>query len=210
MDSIMNVLARTIMLLACVLWTAFANAQVIQVSSGYEVSYSIYLPVGAVPAGQNIHHVFIFEWNESQQNADYVFEIAGSGRTVLSHVIPFEPTSAFVIGFIDPVPGAIEGSNDAKRHLYTLVDSGFSDSLVENDLGKLFSERFGQGEQFTINLMIDASEGSEEALDQLWEFVTNSPMAEAAFDPADGFRIHKWSIITPPIDPFFEDGFEGP
>lgn len=195
----MKGLVQGISLLTLCLCAALANASVAPVPGGYEVRYSFNLPVGATPPGQNIHTVFIFEWNESQQNVDYSFEIAGSGQTVLSHVIPFEPTSALIMGYIDAVPGAAADSADAKRHLYTFVDPGFSDSLVANDLGTLFSARFGQGEQFTIDQLISASSGSASALEALWAFVTTSPMAAAAFDPAGSFRAHKWSPTTPPI-----------
>ena len=176
-----------------------AQASVVQVGNGYDVSYRINLPEGATPPGQDINNVFIFEWSSSQRHADFPYRINGSGPTTLSHVIPFAPNLAFVIGFIDAVPGAAAGSNDAKRHLYTLVDPGFSDDLVANHLGELFSQLFGQGEQYTIDQMILATQGNQLALDGLWSFVTTTKMADAAFDPAGDFRVHKWSATTPPI-----------
>jgi len=187
-------------LLTCLLLALHnaAQAGVIPVTTGYEVSYGINLPEGATPPDQHINNVFIFEWAGSQRSVDYSYQIRGGGQTTLSHITPFVPDSAFVIGFIDAVPGAPAGSNDAKRHLYTLVDTGYSDYLVENHLGDLFSQLFGQGEQFTIDQMILAAQGSQPALDGLWSFVTTE-MADAAFDPAGDFRVHKWSPVTPPI-----------
>jgi hypothetical protein len=79
-----------------------------------------------------------------------------------------------------------------------LVDPGFSDYLVANHLGVLFSQLFGQAEQYTIDQMISAAQGNQPALDGLWSFVTPN-MADAAFDPAGDFRVHEWSGTTPPI-----------
>lgn len=174
------------------------HAGILPVATGYEVSYNINLPEGATPPGQNINNVFIFEWDSTQRNVDYTYQILGSGHTTLSHVVPFAPDSAFIIGFIDAVPGAAAGSYDAKRHLYTLVDPSYSDFLVANHLGDLFSQIFGQGEQFTIDQMLLAAGGSQAALDGLWTFVTTA-MADAAFDPEGNFRVHKWSVTQPPI-----------
>lgn len=174
------------------------QAGILPVATGYQVSYNINLPEGATPPGQNINNVFIFEWDSSQRNVDYTYQILGSGLTTLSHIVPFAPDAAFIMGFIDAVPGAAAGSYDAKRHLYTLVDPGYSDFLVENHLGDLFSEIFGQGEQYTIDQMLLAAGGSQAALDGLWTFVSTA-MADAAFDPEGGFRVHKWSVTQPPI-----------
>jgi hypothetical protein len=174
------------------------QAGILPVATGYQDSYNINLPEGATPPGQNINNVFIFEWDSSQRNVDYAYQSLGSGHTTLSHIVPFAPNSAFIIGFIDAVPGAAAGSEDAKRHLYTLIDPGYSDFLVENHLGDLFSQIFGQGEQFTIDQMLLAAQGSQSALDGLWTFVTTA-MEDAAFDPAGDFRVHKWSPTRPPI-----------
>ena len=163
-----------------------------------EINYKINILSGT-PTGEDIHNTLIFEWNGSERSVDYPYTIAGSGQTELTHVIPFIPTSALVIGYLD----AKAGVGDEKRHLYTLIDVDYSNFLTENLLGTKFSTIFGQGEQFTINLL-EAVTGTDEAasalaLDQLWDFVTGSA-AKAAFDPAGEFRVHKWSPTTPPVD----------
>jgi PEP-CTERM motif len=184
-------------LLAAVCQTA--QAGVAKVDDGFEVDYRLNLPVGAAPPGQDINNVFIFEWSGSQRHADYPLRINGAGPTTLTHVVPFAPEQAFVIGFIDAVPGVPAGSYYSKRHIYTLVDPVFSDDLVAKHQGMLFSQLFGQGEQYTIDQMILAAQGSQASIDGLWTFVTTN-MAAAAFDPAaDDFRVHRWSLVEPPI-----------
>ncbi len=178
-----------------------AWATVIPVASGYEVSYNIKLYQGATPPGIDIENVLIFEWDDTQRNLSYPFAIAGSGNTVLSHIVPFEPTSAFVIGSIAAVPGAPVGTADAKRHLYTLSDVAYSDYLVDNFLGVKFSQLFGKGEQTTIDLTLKAINGNSaeslQAQDALWSFVTGGAQG-MVFNPAGEFRVHKWSPTTAP------------
>mgnify|MGYP006073936371 CR=1 FL=1 len=178
-----------------------AQASLIQFGTGYQVNYSINLPGSATPLNMDIHTVFIFEWDANNRTESFPYIIKGSGQTELSHVIPFAPTSAFVLGYIDAIPGATPGTADAKRHLYTLVDPGFSNVLVENHLGDLFSQLFGQGEQYTIDQLIASASGDDNALQGLWNFVTGATVdgTAAAFDPADNFRIHKWSPASTPI-----------
>ena len=178
-----------------------AQAGVIQVETGYNVSYSINLPGSATPSNMDIHTVFIFEWDDNNRKESFPYTINGSGATELSHIIPFAPTSAFVLGYIDAVPGAAPGTADTKRHLYTLVDPSFSNALVENHLGDLFSELFGRGEQYTIDQLIAAAAGDDGALTELWSFATTATVdgTSAAFDPAGNFRIHKWSPASAPI-----------
>jgi hypothetical protein len=171
-----------------------ANAGIIQVVDGYQVSYSINMK--STPTGNSIQNVAIFEWNEAgDRNVDYPYSIAGSGKTKLSHTIDFAPTSAFIIGYLD----AVAGIDDEKRHLYTIVDIAYSNFIVENLLGVKFSTIYGQGEQFTINKLLAATSGDDGAMNELWNFVIG-PAANGAFDPNGGFRVHKWSGAGPPSD----------
>jgi hypothetical protein len=176
-----------------------SQAGVIMGPTGYEVSYNINLGDGT-PTGGDILNTFIFEWDDNSNRAvDYTFEIAGSGSTTLSHITSFLPTHALVIGYLD----SLAGVGDEKRHLYTLIDNDYSNYITNNLLGTKFSTIFGQGEQFTIDLLGVAAgadvDASAFAIEQLWGFVTGAAL-KASFNPNEKFRVHKWSIATPPVD----------
>lgn len=192
-----NALGRTVLALLLLLGADHALASVMEIGGGFKITYDLEL-FSETPTGEDIHSVIIFEWNAIERSADYPFAINSSGPTRLEHVISFDPTHAFVIGYLDAKPGV----GDEKRHLFTLIDTGFSDDLVANFLGVKFSILFGQGEQDTIDLL-DIATGPDAvaaalALDQLWGFVQGAAAA-AAFDPRGGFAVHHWSATTPPF-----------
>jgi hypothetical protein len=168
-----------------------AGAGVMPVAGGYEVSYHMELYAGT-QTGKNIKDVFIFEWDASNSSVDGTYEIEASGPTNWSHTIGFAPTSALAIGYLDGEAGV----GDGKRHIYTLFSAAYHDYLVANFLGFKFSEIFGQGEQFTIDLITDAAGGNLAALASLETFVRDE-MSGGAFDPNGGFRILKWSVLPP-------------
>lgn len=189
-------MTKALTLSACLLLLGLINsaaAGVIQVGTGYEVSYQMVLNTPTA-TGNDILDTIIFEWNDSVFNADYSYTIAGSGRTVLSHTIDFDPTSALVLGYLDGTAGI----GDGKRHLYMLADSAYTDYLSANLIGQKFSTIFGVGEQFTIDLLIEAATGNNGALADLQSLVTNE-FSPAAFDPAGGFKILKWSDYVGPV-----------
>lgn len=165
-----------------------AEAGIIDAVGGYQVSYEMTLN-SPTPTGGDIQDVFIFEWNDSNSSVDHSYAIAASGRTNLSHIVDFAPTSALVIGYLD----AVDGVGDGKRHLYTLVDPDFLD---QDRQGKKFSEIFGVGEQATIDQLIAAAADSSER-DAFVATVNNLIAPVAAFDPSGGFRILHWSA---PVD----------
>ena len=170
-----------------------AEASIRPAGDGYETSYRLNLET-ATPTGNDIQNAFIFEWNDSDFNADYSYTIAGAGPTDLSHVIDFEPSSALVLGYIDAVPQF----GDEKPHLYMVMGAAHSKYITENLLGVLFSEIYGIGEQAVIELLRQAAEGDQEAIDKL-KAVVIGKLSMAAFDPEGGFRIHKWSPGTIPV-----------
>lgn len=192
-------LCKLVQLLSAIMFmgvVAGANATVIATDDGFEARYTVRLD--STLTGNDIKNVAIFEWDDSgNRSVSYSYTIAGSGRTDLVHTTGFAPTSALVLGYLD----AVIGVGDEKRHLYTLVDAGYSDFLVDNLLGVKFSQIFGQGEQFTIDKLIAATATPEpsDALEELWGFVTGAA-AKSAFDPSGDFRVHKWSPTTPPED----------
>lgn len=181
---------RMAMIAPCLLFGLLraAEAGVIAAAGGYEVDYQMVL-TSPTPTGGDIQDVFIFEWNDSSSSIDSSYTIAGSGRTSLSHIIDFAPTSALVIGYLDTV----DGVGDGKRHLYTLVSPDF---LNQDRQGKKFSEIFGVGEQATIDQLIAAA-GDSSALDPFVDTVNDRIAPVAAFDPTGGFRVLHWSI---PVD----------
>ena len=139
--------------------------------------------------GKNIKDVFVFEWDASNSSVDGTYEIEASGPTNWSHTIGFAPTSALAIGYLDGESGV----GDGKRHIYTLFSAAYHDYIVANLLGFKFSEIFGQGEQFTIDVIVAAAGGDGAALASLETFVRDE-MSVGAFDPNGGFRILKWSV----------------
>ncbi len=110
-----------------------AQAGVMQVGSEYAVSYSMSLNSGT-PTGGDIQNVVIFEWDEgTNKSVDWSYSIAAIGRTDLTHTISFAPTSAIILGFLEP---GEETAN--KRLLYTLFSVEYSDYITENLVGVLY------------------------------------------------------------------------
>ncbi len=167
-----------------------ASALVISVNDGYQIDYGIGMSPGS-SNGSDIEGVFIFEWNESNFSAVYGGTIAGTGNTYLSHIIDFEPTAAFIMGYGSGVPGV----GDAKDHLYTITSVDFSYTVG----GLKWSQAFPGitpdtrvGHDAMINLLGDAAGGSTTALVSLEKFVKTEGY-RAAFDPRDDFVVLEWS-----------------
>ena len=175
------------------------HASVISVATGYEVSYQF--DMGGIPRnGNDIQDTFIFEWNENGDfNVDYGFTIAGRGSTNISHIISFEPTAAFLIGYGlgDPDFG------DGKDHLFTFVNSSFAYEAAGHKWSEVFpgvppEPRIGHNAM--IELLAEAVGGDLTALNSLTNFVKNEAY-QGAFDPAGSFKVVEWSraVIPEPI-----------
>jgi hypothetical protein len=172
-----------------------ANAGVVSVADGYEVSYGINMNPGS-SNGSDIQNTFIFEWDDSNFNVDYAYTIAGQGRTDINHTLHFAPTSALLIGY----GAGIAGVGDEKDHLYTITSSAFTYTVG----GLKWSEAFPGvppeprvGHNAMVSLLIDAAAGDADALSDLTDFVTTEGYV-AAFNPAGGFKVLEWS--TCPVD----------
>jgi hypothetical protein len=181
-----------------------AKASVISVATGYEVSYGIDMKSGG-SNGSDIESTFIFEWDDSHFNVDGAYTIAGQGQTYLSHIVPFAPTSALLIGYGAAVPGV----GDEKDHLYTITSTDFADTVW----GLKWSAAFPGvppeprvGHSAMISLLIDATAGDTGALSSLIDFVTTEGY-RAAFDPAGGFTVVEWTTAQPVPEPATLTGF---
>jgi hypothetical protein len=189
---------RTSCLLTLVVFATFtlmANAGVEPVSGGYQVSYDIKLTSGS-SNGNDIGDALIFEWNGSGEfSVDGGFTINGRGQTQISHVIGFDPTSAFVIGWGAAIPGV----GDEKNHLFTLSNFAFAAEAR----GKKWSVAFPgvppeprTGHNAMIGLLQSAATGDVDALDAVSEFVKREA-EPAGFDPRGNFRVLEWTVAEP-------------
>jgi hypothetical protein len=201
-NTVSNLITRTTCAIAAGLLFGLvggANAGVISVAPGsYEVSYDINLRILPTNGG-DILDTFIFEWNDSGDfNVDYRDTIAGQSSTNISHVVDFEPTAAFLIGY----GLGVQGVGDGKNHLFTLVNSSFANEVIGL---KKWSEAFPGvppepriGHNAMIGLLADAARSDdlsvrEMALDKITDFVKNEAY-RAAFDPAGQFRVLEWTV----------------
>jgi hypothetical protein len=181
-----------------VVFSSLASATVTPDAGGYRVSYSIDLSSGT-SNGSDINDILIFEWNAAGAfSVEPGSAVAGRGRTVLSHVIGFEPTAALVVGWGAAIPGV----GDEKDHIFTLVSS----SAATEFTGKNWSEAFPgippvprTGHSAMVGQLQAAAAGDATALAAITEFVQREASG-SAFNPAGGFRILEWSTAQP-IDP---------
>lgn len=182
----------------CSLWIAAyllvmagqASALVIPVADGYQIDYGIAMNPGS-SNGSDIEGVFIFEWNATEFSAVYGGTVAGTGDTYHSHVLDFEPTAAFIMGYGAGIPGV----GDEKDHIYTITSLDFSYTVG----GLKWSQAFPGvtpdtrvGHDAMIGLLGDAAGGSTTALGALEDFV-KSEGYRAAFDPRGDFVVLEWS-----------------
>jgi hypothetical protein len=179
--------------------TSRASAGVVQFGDIYQVTYSVNL-WSPTPTGNPIENVMIFEWNDDYFHADYSYSIAGSGSTRLVHTVDFLPSSALVLGYIE----AVAGVDDEKRHLYMLANTPFANAAGAGLYGGTFSQVFGVGEQFTIDMLIAASLDADRLA--ALSLLVRGTFSQAAFDPDGDFRVLKWSVPTPPVGGVPEPG----
>ena len=174
-------------------------ASIIPSGDGFQVTYktSLWSPTAT---GEDIQNVMIFEWNDSEFNADFYYTMAGDGDTTLTHTIDFLPTSTLILGYLD----AVAGVDDGKRHLYMVADTAFAEAAGAGAYGGTFSQVFGFGEQATIDLLIAA--GSDVAALAELSGLVSGAFSQAAFDSAGDFRIMKWSVPEPPVGGVPEPG----
>jgi len=178
------------------LWASSANASVVPVSGGYEITYDIKLGIGSSTGG-DILNTFIFEWDENNNfNVAYPYTIAGKGRTRIRHTISFEPSAALLMGYSLGIPGV----GDEKDHLFTVNSSSFTNQVT----GLKWSQAFPGvppepriGHSAMISLLNDAASGDSVALDTLKQFIQTEGY-RAGFDPAAGnFRVMEWTTGNP-------------
>jgi hypothetical protein len=193
--SIKNTSFFSLVIAAYLLVTAGqASALVLPVTDGYQIDYGIAMNPGS-SNGSDLEGVFIFEWNENDFSAAYGGTIAGTGNTYLSHIIDFEPTAAFILGYGAGIPGV----GDEKDHLYTITSLDFSYTVG----GLKWSQAFPGvtsdtrvGHDAMIGLLGDAAGGSASALAALEDFVRTEGY-RAAFDPRGDFVVLEWSTCPP-------------
>ncbi len=175
--------------------TCNADADVTPVPGGYEVSYQIDLSVGT-SNDLDILDTFIFEWNENGDfSVDYPYTINNRGRTLINHTIGFKPTAALLMGYGLGIPGI----GDEKDHMFTVISSGFANSVI----GQKWSQAFPGvppdpriGHNAMINLLKNAAAGNASALNQLTEFVKKEGY-KAGFDPIGSYRVFEWTTGGP-------------
>jgi len=186
-----KVFALPVLVTAAVLvLPGMADAGVIAVNNGYQVDYNIGMSPGS-SNGSDIEGVFIFEWNENDFFSSWAGTIAGSGDTYLSHIIDFEPTSAFILGY----GGGVPGIGDEKDHLYTITSLAFSSTVGGLKWSQAFpgvTPETRVGHDAMINLLGDAAGGSATAQLALEDFVKTEGY-RAAFDPRGDFVVLEWS-----------------
>lgn len=158
---------------------SFAQAGVVATAGGYEVSYGADVHT---LYGSPITSVVILESDGTQFNIDTSFGPIANGVFALSHVIPFQPTSALVFG-IDLSP------TGARPHLVTFEDPDF----VQTILGRRFDAAFGLSENIFLAAVPAAAAGDAAAQQTLISFFTG-PGAGAAFNPAGRFLVVEHSI----------------
>ena len=163
--------------------------------SGYRVTYDIDLRAGT-SNGSDVEDVVIFEWNDSGEfSAEYGFSLPDHQRTVLSHVIDFQPTAALVMGW----GAAISGVGDEKDHLFTLVNSTSASEFIGNKWSAAFPgvpPEPRTGHNAMIQLLQGAASGDASAVDALTTFVQREAIG-AGFNPAGGFQLIEWSTAAP-------------
>jgi hypothetical protein len=180
------------------LFSSVVSAAVTATPTGFRISYDINLSKGT-SNGSDIQDTLIFEWNDAGDfSVTSGSTIAGRGRTVLDHVIDFEPTAALVMGWGAAVPGV----GDEKDHIFTLVRAGFAEAVTGLKWSAAFPgvpplPRTGHSDM-TVLLQAAAS-GDTAALAAVEEFVRREG-GSAAFNPANSFRVLEWSTAVP-IDP---------
>lgn len=191
--------ARIALLLAAFLFSVAANATVTAVEEGYQVDYYVSLTQGT-SNGNDIQDTLILEWNEGGDfSAEFSSTISGSGSTLLSHVIDFNPDSALVLGW----GAGIAGVGDEKDHLFMLANVAFTRQVT----GLKWSEAFPgvppeprTGHSAMVELLQAAASGDGSALDDITAWVEREATG-AAFDPSGNFRVIEWSTAQP-IDIF--------
>jgi hypothetical protein len=189
-----HIICVLILSLAILGLTCNADADVTPVPGGYEVSYQIDLR--GTSNGLDILDTFICEWNENGDfSVDYPYTINNRGRTLINHTIGFKPTAALLMGYGLGIPGI----GDEKDHMFTVISSGFANSVI----GKKWSQAFPGvppdpriGHNAMINLLKNAAAGNASALNQLTEFVKKEGY-KAGFDPIGSFRVFEWTIGLP-------------
>ena len=189
----------TTSLLACMSMCLIGGAQagVIAVTGGYEVTYDINFRRGT-SNGSDIENTFIFEWDNTNFSADYAYTVAGQGESSITHTIDFNPTWALLIGY----GAGIEGIGDGKDHIYTVTNPSFATSASGLKWSQVFpgiTPDTRVGHNAMIALLDDGAGGSASAIADLTEFVTTEGYV-AAFDPAGGeSTVGEWTYLAPDI-----------
>ena len=163
-------------------------------TSSYEVTYDFNV-AGFTRSTGHVQDLFIFEWNESGDfNVDFAYTLAGGSTTTISHVIDFNPTSAFAIGYTL----AAAGVGDEKAHIFTFTNSDFAYGVLGSKWSEIFpgatpDSRIRHSE--LISLLGDAASGDPDALNVVTDFV-RFEASSAAFDPSGRSKAIEWSTAA--------------
>lgn len=181
---------------AAALLAPAVDASVIATDAGFKVGYTISMDTGT-SGGHDIGNVFIFETDGSQSSVDFAFTIDGDGVTRLTHVIPFAPTSAVLIGMALGVPGV----GDGRDHVYMVVNPEFAAAAVGLKFSEVFPGLPGQERirhDVMIVLLTQGAAGDNDALGIVSGFLAGDA-AGAAFDPTGAFAVLEFTVTAPPI-----------
>lgn len=163
-------------------------------ANNYEVSYDFNV-AGFKRSGGDVRDLFIFEWNESGDfNVDFAYLLDGGSSTNISHIIDFNPTSAFAIGYST----AIAGVGDEKDHIFTFTNSRFAYDAEGSKWSEIFpgitpEVRIRHSE--LILRLGEAALGDLDALNVLTDFVLYEAH-DAAFDPEGSSKAIEWSTAA--------------
>ena len=192
---LIKLVSRMFVLALGLTFAVWSSAGVVAVDGGYQVSYGINMTPGTSSAN-DITNVFIFESDGAQLDVDYAFTIPGTGVSSLSHVIPFAPTSALIVG----IDQGISGVGDGLDHIYMIVNNAFAESIVGFYWRDVFPGSGGTRVRHAefVDLLLVASGGDAAALAAVRNFATIDAAA-AWFDPRGQFAVSEFTLVPPPV-----------
>jgi hypothetical protein len=145
----------------------------LQAANITEVSYNLYLGNGTLN-GNPVTNLLIFESGEGMVSLDFGFTIPGSGSTLLTHTVPFQPSTSLIVGL--DLPSTTGGDN--KTHVLFFTN----DAFAQGANGVLFSLAFptSRHNNFISRLLLaEAGDAAEQAW--LTNFFLTGDGAAAAF-----------------------------
>ena len=152
-------------------------------------SINLYFEI-ATPNGNPVTDLVIYS---AAPGVDDIFlapdTLAPDGVQSLTHAVPFDPTSALVVG-VNAGVGA-EGA-----HIIMFTNDDFASAAVGLKWSELFSS---PRHNAFISFLTGAHAGDAASLDAVSDFLRGSEAAAAAFDPSGSYSILQFSVTEPPI-----------